>query len=166
MACTVTVTKVSASAVANQPCNFTLTITNNGASAVTIPSLGVSEITKTGARIAPPRLLTTNASVGVAVPTINAAATLTLPFQVVPMSPAYPGPSPQNPGGGAQAAGAGPAWNSTIGIQVQGMDSDNLVFTSAPMMFGVSSGFDVFPRPEGGALDLRQGSNLINFLTL
>lgn len=165
MACTVTLTRVS-NAVANQPCNFTLTITNNGASAVTIPALGVSEVTKTGARIAQPRFLTSNASVGVGNPTILASGTLSLPFQVVPTSPAFPGPSPQNPGGGAQAAGANPASNSSIVLQVQGQDSDNLVFTSPQLMVPVSSGFDVFPRPEGGALDLRQGSNLITFLTL
>jgi hypothetical protein len=165
MACTVVITKVSTNAVAGQPCNFTLTITNNGASAVTIASLSVNETTKTGASIGQPNFLTTNASVGVAVPTINAAASLSLPFQVAPPAPAYPGPSPQNVGGGAQAAGAGPAWNSQLGLQATGMDSDDLVFTGQ-LMVPVLSAFEVSPRPEGGALDLRQGSNLINLLTL
>ncbi len=165
MACTVVITKVSTNAVADQPCNFVATITNNGASAVTIPSFAVNEITKTGARIAQPRILTTNASVGVGNPTINAGSSLTVPFQVVPFAPAYPGPSPQNIGGGQQAAGAGPAWNSQLLLQATGMDSDNLVFTGQ-LMVPVLSAFEVSPRPEGGALDLRQGSNLINLLTL
>jgi hypothetical protein len=165
MACTVVITKSSTNAVAGQPCNFVATITNNGASAVTIPSFGVNEVSKTGARIAQPRILTTNGSVGVGDPTINAAASLSVPFQVIPNAPQYPGPSPQNVGGGNQSASAGPAQNSQLILQATGMDSDDLVF-SGQLMVPVLSAFEVFPRPEGGALDFRQGSNLINLLTL
>lgn len=162
MALTIAITRVTAGAVAQQPCTFVATITNGGASAVTLQELNVSEVTKTGARIGQPTWQTPGQPVASSYPTINAAAAVSYSFQVIPMSPDYPGPSPQNPGGGAQAAGAGPAVNTQLVLQVQSKDSDNLLAT-AQITVPVASTFDVFPRPEGGALDLRQGSNLINF---
>lgn len=161
MALTLSVTRVTATPVARQPCRFTATLTNTGSSSVSLESLSVNELSKSGAVIEQPGFLTPNAPTG-QLPTIVAGGSLTVPFTIVPSGPSMPGPSPNNaPGGAAPPNPAMPA-PATLNFQLVGQLSDD---STAVMPFAVSvlSSVAPFPVPEGGAVQFAQGasSNLI-----
>lgn len=161
MALTLVVARVSQMAIARQPCRFVATITNTAAVSVSLNSLGVSEVTKSGAIIEQPQFLTPNAGTGV-MPSLSAGASLSVPFTIVPGSPSTPGPSPNNaPGGRAPGAQAMPA-RAVLNFMLSGRLSDG---STGEIPFSVSAISSVapFPVPEGGAAQFGQGacSNLI-----
>lgn len=173
MAITVTISAGAASnsAVADRPINYVVSLTNTGSSAVTLLSLSVNAQSTSGAgnastavRISQPPYLTPNVPVGVGNPIINAAATVNYPLQVVFLTPYFPGPSPQNPGG-ASPFSAAMTPNDNFTLQVMGNTSDGSVF-SYNFLVPVLSTIAPFPIPEGGALIFTQGSNIMNLIML
>lgn len=160
MATTVTLAQGAASRiVAGQPINFVATVSNTGSSAITLTALQVTEQTDTGCQISQPNFQTPNVAPGTGNPSIAASSSASYSFQIIFTAPYGAGPSPQNAPGGA-APGPNPA-NPNVTLLVVGQSSDG-VFSSTPLMVPVLSAIAPFPRPEGGALQFSQGSNLIN----
>lgn len=151
--------------VANQPINFTVTVTNGDAAAVTLQSLYVTEQTDAGAQVGQPQYLVPNMPVNLGNPVIPAASSATYGFQVVFPAPSTPGTSPNNqPGGASPGNNAYPA-NPFMTLQAIGQTSDGSVFSNT-ITVPVLSAISPFPVPEGGAFQFRQGSNFVNFMML
>ncbi len=151
------------SAVAERVGNYVATVTNTGASAVTLQSLSVN-CNGGDARISQPQYLTPNVPVGVGNPVINGGSSLAVSFQAVFDSPYFAGPSPQNPGG-ASASNAAANPDALFVLQAIGNTSDGSVF-SGTILVPVLSTIAPFPVPEGGSLIFTQGSNLITLIML
>lgn len=156
-------TRISTHPIASRPIDMTVTVTNNGGSSVALNSLVVRDAGKSGSVIAQPRFQVLNAPTTSDKPVIDAAGSVTYPFQVVPNSPRFGGPSPQNPGGAVPFAGANPAPNSLLYLIAESLDADGVVATSILFIVPVLHTITPLPRDEGGGLDFRQGSN---FMTL
>lgn len=148
--------------VVGRPTCFILAVTNDGASALTLNSLTVSEQTKSGAIIAQPTFATPNVAPGTGNPSIGAATTVYYPFNVTFTSPMV-GPSPQQPGGPAPSNRAEEA-NSNFILQAVGQTSDGSVFSNSLMVPALSS-IAPFPLAQGGAFQFAAGANLVNLLT-
>lgn len=160
MAKTVSMAQVDPNAVANQPVKFTVTVANSDAAAVTLSSLYISEQSDTGANVGQPQYLVSNVPLNLGNPIITAAGSVSYGFQVVFNSPNTPGQSPNNaPGGAVPSNNAYPA-NPYVTLQAIAQTSDGSVF-STTIMVPVLSAVAPFPIPEGGALQFRQGSNLM-----
>ena len=152
--------------IAGQPATIVCTVSNTTASDVTLNSLHASS-DKPGCHIEQPVFLTPNRAPGDGNPTISASTgTKVVGFQVVPLAPNMPGASPNNaPGGAAPADFDSPVSNPIYYITVVGHTSDGSVF-SGSLAFGALSAVAPFPRPEGGALQLIQGANLMSLTML
>lgn len=164
MALTLAITAPAQVIVAGQTMNFVVTVTNGGSSAVTLQSLSINEITESDAQVSQPLFLTPNVPVGVGNPVLAASGSASYPFQVVFSSPYAAGPSPQQPGGAAPASVAQTP-DPYFTLQAQSISSDGTV-ASANLMVSVLSTIAPFPVPLGGALQLGQGANLVNLLTM
>lgn len=151
------------SVTAGRAINYVVTVSNTNAASVTLNSLAVYPMSG-DARISQPLYLTPNVPVGVGNPTIASGASASYGFQVVFDSPAQAGPSPNNPGGAAPASVALTP-DPFFVIQAQGQASDGSVFSSS-FFVPVLSTIAPFPIPEGGALYLTQGSNLMTLTLL
>lgn len=164
MALTVALAKSSPGSVfGNQTMNFTVTVTNTSSSSVTLNSLQVLEQTESDATLSQPNFLIPNTPVGVGNPTISASGSVTYGFQGVFNGP-LPGPSPQAPGGAAGApAAATPDANFAIGAMAVASDGS---VGSGLLLVPVLSTIAPFPLANGGALQLGQGFNLINYLVV
>ena len=146
-----------------EPNTIILTVSNPGAAALTVLSLGVSEVSATGARLDQPSYLAPNAPIGLGNPVIGPGASRSFPFECVFQVPSYSGPSPQAPGGSAGVRG--PPTNSVVTIRALCQSSDGVV-TFVDMPFPVLATVAPFPVAQGGALQLNSGFNAVNFLTL
>lgn len=160
MATLIVLTQVN-QAIANARTRFVVTITNTGAAALTLSSLQVSEATESDAIIEQPNYLAPNVALGVGNPTIAAGASLSIVFGVLFTSPSLAGPSPNQPGLGPTGMVISQPGDSSVILQAQCQTSDNVV-ASTSLSVPVLSAAAPFPRPEGGALQFGQGSNLIN----
>ncbi len=147
-----------ASARADRPINYNITVTNTGSAAVTLQSLSVGAA-GTGTVVGQPNYLTPNVPVGLGNPIIAASSSATYSFQAVFHSPYFPGPSPQNPGGAAAFSGAMTP-DPYVTLQAQAQSSDGSI-ASTLYLVPVLSPMYPFPIPEGGGLILTQGSNLM-----
>jgi hypothetical protein len=150
-------------AIGNGTCNFVASVTNSGATAVTLQSLQVSE-TSGGAVVDQPVYLTPNTPVGVGNPILLPSTTYYYGFQVVFVSPAIAGPSPQNAPGGAAPSNNAVTPDASFTLQLQSLSSDATV-ASASLTVPVLSTIAPFPFATGGAMQLSQGFNLVNLLT-
>lgn len=164
MALTLSITAPVQTIVANQTMNFIVTVTNAGAAAVTLQSLGINEITESDAQLSQPLFMTPNVPVGVGNPVLSPATSYNYPFQCVFNSPVAAGPSPQNPGGAAPASVAQTP-DPYFTLQAQSQSSDGTI-ASTSLMVSVQSLIAPFPPALGGALQLAAGANLLNFLTM
>lgn len=160
MATLIVLTQVN-QAIANARTRFLVTITNTGTAALTLSSLQVSEATEADAIIEQPNYLTPNVALGAGNPTIAAGGSLSIVFGVQFASPSLPGASPNQPGLGPSGMAIGQPGDSSVILQAQCQTSDNVV-ASTSLSVPVLSAAAPFPRPEGGALQFGQGSNLIN----
>lgn len=148
-------------AIANARTTFVVTVSNTGAVPLSLSSLDVSDPTKR-AIVAAPNFLTANVPAGTGNPTISAAGTFSTSFGVIFPSPNTPGPSPNTPGPlGVAGMFLGQPANASYTLLVQCQTSDGSV-ASTSIVVPVLSATAPFPRPEGGALQFSQGSNLIN----
>jgi hypothetical protein len=148
--------------VGNGVGNYTVSVQNTGAAAVTLQSLQVVEATESDAILSQPVFLTPNTPVGVGNPVIAAGATVTYGFQAVFTNPVMPGPSPQAPGGAAPSNAAYYS-DPTFVLQATSFTSDGTVATGT-LLVPVASA--TVPQSNGGALVLSQGFNVANFITL
>jgi len=156
----------SAFAVGNQTMSYTVSVQNTGASSVSLSSLWISEVGKTGLAIGQPNYLTPNVPPGVGNPSIAAAATVSYGFQVVSTAPTMPGPSPQAPGGAAPANAAQYPYSPySLLATAQTLEGSTTTITASQPFFAPILTKD-FPQSNGGALVLSQGFNIINFVTL
>lgn len=161
----VAVTLAEPIAVVEQAAMFIATVSNTGSAAVTLNSLSVNEVTKTGCMITQPNYLPLNSPVGVGNPVISAGGSQSFPFGVVFTAPYSAGSSPNNqPGGSAPGQNSQPA-NSNVTLQAVGQASDGSVF-SGNVLVPVLSASAPFPVPQGGALQFGQGADLINLTFL
>lgn len=164
MALTLTLQQVSQPAIADAPVVLIVNITNTSSAAVTLNSVQVSESTESDCQIQQPYFLQTNMPVGLGNPVIVPAGTVSYPFPVIFPSPLTAGPSPNQPA----APGFGPAGmqaafpaDSNFILLAQAAASDGSV-GSISLAVSVLTATAPFPRPEGGALQFSQGTNLIN----
>ena len=148
---------------AGEPNTVILTVTNPGATALTVLWLAVSEASKTGARLDQPSYLRPNAPLGLGNPVIAPGASVAYPFECAFFVPAYSGPSPQAPGGAAGIPG--PTANPIVTIRAQCQSSDGGV-SSVERPFPVLATVAPYPIAQGGALQLSSGFNLVNLVTL
>lgn len=162
MSITVTLAKsLAAPVVVNQPMSFTVTVANNSASSVVLNALQVTESTESDAIISQPNILTPNMPVGLGNPVIPGSSSVSYAFQVIFNSPGV-GPSPQSPGGAAPfSAAATPDANFTLTAMALVSDGSGGTFS---LMVPVLSAIAPFPLAIGGALQLSQGFNLLNYL--
>ncbi len=149
--------------VAGQPLTYVASVTNSGATSVTLQSLSVSGPPGMCSSIGQPQYLTPNVPVSVGNPVLVAGSTYNYTFEVVFQAPSTAGPSPQAAGG---TAGVGNAMtNNTSGtLLLQSLSSDSTV-ASASLKIPILSSTSPFPVAQGGALQLASGFDLINFLT-
>lgn len=142
--------------LANQTANFTATVANTDAAAVTLTSLTISEVSDTGAQISQPQVQAAGQPAGVN-PTLGAGSSLTYGFQVTAFAPNTPGVSPNNPGGAQPGQAAYPAAPPLLVLQAQGQTSDGSVFFST-FTVPVLSAVAPFPVPTGGAVQFGPGT--------
>lgn len=146
------------SVVANQPMNFTVTVTNTGTASLSLTALRVGESTSTGARLSQPRYLTPGAAQGSdSYPTIGAGLSASYSFQAVFNAPNFAGPSPTNPGGAAPGQRAEEA-NAVCRLEAQAQFSDGTA-GSTTLTVSALSAVAPFPVPDVGATQFRQGGN-------
>lgn len=148
--------------VANQTMNFVAAVTNVGGSPVTLQSLQAYELTESDAQLSQPVILTPNVAPNVGNPVLLAGVTYYFSFYAIFSNP-LPGPSPQAPGGAAPFTNASNA-DATFVLGLQSLSSDGTV-ASAQLLVPVLSSIQPFPLAQGGALQLSQGANAVNFLT-
>lgn len=161
MATLVTLTQVN-QAIANARTMFVITVQNTGSSALTLSSAQVSEATESECTISQPNILTTNVALGAGNPTIGAGSSVSFSFPVVFQAPNTAGVSPNAPGPlGVSGMALGQPADPTFVLQAQVQTSDGAV-ASTSLVVSALSATAPFPRPEGGALQFSQGSNLIN----
>jgi len=165
MALTVSLTQVSAQVLSNQPTYFTVTVSNGGSSSLTLQSLQITEASGTNARVGSPTWMTPNTTVGTGYPVIAAGASSSWSFPVVFNSPATQGPSPQHAPGGASPSNQAVQPNASFVLRAQILDSSNAV-ASAQLQVSSLASLQNDPAPQGGALWLNEGANLVNLLTL
>lgn len=146
-----------------EPNSVVLTVSNPGATALTLTWLAVSEQSKTGANITQPLYLRPNAPVGTGNPVIGPGSSATYVFECAFNVPGYSGPSPQASGGAGGVQG--PPGNSVVTLLAQCQSSDGVV-TSVSQPFPALSTVAPFPLAQGGALQLSSGFNLVNLITL
>lgn len=143
---------------------LTASVTNSGATSVTLQALTVSG-DGTGVNVlGQPDFLTPNQPVGVGAPTIAAGATSFFPFRVEFLAPNFPGPSPQSPGGAAGVGNAAVPNDSAYLLNLTSLSSDGTA-AAASFQVGVASTLFPFPIAQGGAMQLYSGFNLVNFIT-
>lgn len=168
--CTITVAAGSlANAVANQAMEYWATITNTGANAATLNAVSAS-CNSPGVYIAQPDFLTPNVAPGLGNPVLPAlTGTALVRFSVVFNAPNTSGGSPQQPSQsltGTTGVAAQPAFPVSgfynLVVQAQITDSAGSVAIGVVNLgVGVLSEMQNVPRAEGGALDFRQGSNIL-----
>lgn len=144
--------------------SFVVTVSNAGATALSLVSLSVHETSSTGAHVAQPTYLRPNAPAGLSNPVIAPGGSVSYVFGVSFPVPAGAGPSPQSPGGASGHGNACPAPNSTAILRAECQSSDGAVSTallSAPVLSTIAP----FPVAQGGGMQLSSGFNLINFIT-
>lgn len=164
MAITVSMTQVQ-QAFGDSATNFTVTVANGNASAVTLNSLAINGPPASGVVVQQPNYLTPNVPVGVGNPVIAAGSSLTWGFQVVLTNPNFPGPSPNNQPGGAAGSGNAMPANSNFLLQAIGQTSDGSVFSSTNLV-PVLSAVAPFPFPQGGAFQFNDGFDFMNLIML
>lgn len=143
---------------------FMVTVSNSGATALTLQSLSVHETSSTGAHVDQPTYLRPNMPVGLGNPVIAAGGSASYVFSAAFPQPAGAGPSPQNPGGAAGHGNTNPAPNSTVTLRAECLSSDGAVSStllSAPVLSTIAP----FPVAQGGGMQLTSGFNLVNYLT-
>ena len=155
------------SPAANKAMPYYVTITNTGANPLTLNAMSVSSPTP-GVIIAQPDFLTPNVPYGVGNPVIAAGASLAVRFSAVFPMPNASGPSPQGPTGATNAVNQ-PAFpvNGYFNLQVTCQLTDSagvIVEQTGNFGQGVLSEMQNVPRAEGGALDFRQGSNILGMV--
>lgn len=166
MATVVSLSQVDQVIVANRAATFLVTVSNTGSTALTLSNVSVSESTESDAQIGQPNYLVPQMPLGFGNPIILASGSVSYAFDVIFPSPNGPGPSPNSPGplGVAGMMNGQPADNSFT-LQAQAQTSDGSV-AAAALPVSVLSAIAPFPRPEGGALQFTQGSNIVNGLIM
>ena len=144
---------------------FVASVTNSGATAVTLNGLWVSRENGTNVRTGQPTWQTPGVSVGAGYPTLAAGSTYNYPFSVVFQTPNMAGSSPNNaPGGSAPSNNAAYPLDSGFSISLNSLSSDSTT-ASAAFFVPVLSTVAPFPIPQGGALQFNSGFNAVNFFT-
>lgn len=166
---------ISAGAGATSPSagaalNFLVTVSNAGATSLTLSTLQVAcnalnNPGPTAANVSQPRYLVPNVPVGVGNPIIAAGASATYTFGVVFFPPNAAGPSPQNQPGGASPSNSATEVDPFYTLTATGLDSSGAVF-STTFFVPVLSTIAPFPVAEGGAFQFTQGANLMNLTML
>lgn len=165
MALTLAIVNPASPVLAGQVAHFVVTVTNTGASAVTLQSLAISETTESDAQIAQPEYLIPNVPVGVGNPVLAAlTGTASYGFRVVFSSPYSVGPSPQNPGGAAPDARA-QSPDAIFTLQAQSLSSDGTVAAASAQVTALAT-IGLTQSAIGGALQMSAGFNLINLRQL
>lgn len=165
MALSCSMALTSGTVLADASTNFTITITNTNAAAVTLQSIQISESTESDAMIGQPNFLVPNVPVGVGNPVIAAGASVTYSFSAIFNTPYFPGPSPQNQPGGARPGNDATEVDPFFVLQAICQTSDGSVFSST-IFVPVLSAISPFVVAEGGALQFSQGANLMNLTML
>jgi hypothetical protein len=167
MATVIALSQVTSPALADSVVTFIVTVTNTGSSALTLSSLQVADQTKgANSTLQQPNYLTTNMPVGLGNPVIGASSSLSFPFSGVFSAPPTAGASPNQPGPlGVSGMFLGQPGSASYALVAQCQTSDGAV-ASTSLVVPVLSATAPFPRPEGGALQFSQGSNLINGLIM
>lgn len=160
MATVVSLTQVDVNICAARAATMMVTVSNTGASSLTLTALSVSESTESDAVISQPNFMTPNVPIGIGNPTLAAGGSASYVFDVLFPSPNAAGPSPNSPAGQAGMMNGQPADNNFT-LLAQCQTSDGSV-ASATLMVSVLSAIAPFPRPEGGAFQFTQGTNIIN----
>jgi len=163
MALTLVIIPPAQPVVANQTMNYVASVTNSGATSVTLSALVASELTESDAQLAQPLFLTPNVPPGVGNPVLLPGVTYFYPFQAVFNSPLMAGASPNAPGGSAPSSSAVTP-DAIFGLSLQSQSSDGTI-ASVTQQVAVQTAAVPFPIPLGGALQMYAGANLINFLT-
>jgi hypothetical protein len=148
---------------AQQMLSLVASVTNSGASSVTLQSLVASD-DYGPSTVGQPDFLTPGNPVGLGAPTILPGATSFFPFRVAWNMPTAAGPSPQAPGNAAAAAAAAVPSRSISNISLVSLSSDGTVATVTTSLPILSTLYP-FPTAQGGAMQLSSGFNLINYLT-
>jgi len=164
MALSVTMAAVG-TAIGGRNNQFTVTVTNTNAAAVTLNSLFISEATESDAVISQPQYLVPNVPVGVGNPVIAASSSMTYGFQVAFTNPVLIGQTPQSQPGGAAPALLAQQADPFFTLLAQGQTSDGSVFSSTLLVPVLSAGQEV-PIAQGGAYQFAAGANIINGITL
>ena len=143
---------------ANQPTDFTVTVSNSDSSAAVLTSLAISEDTKMGANIAQPVWQSAGQAAGSpSQPSIAASGSASYAFQVSAAVPSTPGPNPANaPGGASPSPNAFPA-SQQLTLRATGQTSAGLFTTT--LTVPVLSAVAPVPLPDVGALFFAQGGN-------
>lgn len=154
----------SAQAVGNQTLNFTVTVANTGAAALTLSSLVVNQgsFGIGTVRCSQPGYLIPNVPVGVGNPVIPASSSSSFSFQAVVTNPVMPGASPQAPGG-ADPTNDAFYPSPMFSIQATAVTSDGVVASGSYVASALTA---TFPQSNGGALVLSQGFNVVNLVAL
>lgn len=142
---------------ADRAVNYVGAVTNAGSTSVTLLSLAVFADLP-GARVEQP-FVGGNGAPGT-VPVIPAGETQYFPFSVVAFSPNPAGPSPQEPN--TQRGNGAASTDSSINLSMQSVSSDGTTATTTFFLPVLSPGN--FTPGEGGALQMSQGANAVNFI--
>ncbi len=140
--------------------NFTVTVTNGNASAVTLNSLAIANYSGDACLSQP--VFQAPGAYGTGLPSIAAGASASYSFQATFSGPVTPGPSVQAPGG-TVPSGDRAIENSVWGLIATCATSDGAV---AEFRQEVPTLTATFPQSNGGAMVLSQGFNLVNALVL
>jgi len=156
----------STNVAAGMQVTYVASVTNSGATAVTLNGLWVSRDSMSGnAGVGQPTWQTPGVSVGAGYPTLAAGSTYNYPFSVVFSAPNMAGGSPNSaPGGAAPPHNAAYPIDSGFSFTINSLSSDSTT-ASATYFVPVLSTVAPFPIPQGGALQMNSGFNLVNFLT-
>lgn len=160
MALTVSLSQASpGNWVSNRSMMVAMTVTNTGASAVTVSTISLLEATESDAQIGFPQgFLTPNVPAGLGNPVLAAGASGTYMWPVVINSPSAAGPSPQHQPGSASPSPLAPAADAVFTLQGQAASSDGSIATTN-MQVSVLATIVYDPPPQGGGTWFSQGAN-------
>lgn len=170
MALTLALSMVDPYCAAGKRTGFLVTVTNAGASSVTLANLLISETTESDAQIGQPNFITPNVAFGLGNPTILPGASASYGFACVFPGPATPGPSPNQNAvtGGIGASGAGGMFTGqpadpALNLQAQSLSSDNTTASINLVVVAITA-TPIFPQSLGGSLQFTNPFNAVNLL--
>lgn len=170
MALTLALSMVDPYMSAGKATTFQVTVTNTGASSVTLTQLFAGETSESDVTVGQPNFMTPNVPVGVGNPTLLPNTPVAYTFRCAFPGPATPGPSPnQSSVAGGSLSGGGmfvgqPA-DAAFNLQVQAQSSDGSQ-SSVSLVVAAITATPIFPQSLGGSLQFTNPFNLVNGLML